>query len=352
MLASQLSGCNSIRDLEVLMNTHTNALYHLGLSSVKRSTLSDANRCIDFRVFRDIASKLLERLYCKKQELSNLVTVLDSSTIKAHGRGSKWALGPRTGSKGLKLHIQFDDTNEHIEYVEVTDGNINDLTVAQGLALKESRIYVFDKGYVDYNWWLRIIKTDASFVSRLKKNAKYRVLENLDIKEGDKGFVLKDQIIELTNKYPRADKVNELAGHRLRLLSVTHPDPKRRDPLIIVSNDCESEASQVAGWYKQRWSVELVFKWLKQNLKLRKFIGENRNALMIQIYVAMIAYVLLKLFAADKERQIYRLKDMTNLVKNSLFCRLETQERLRRKREKEIFKNPLLFNLDSFERGS
>lgn len=353
MILSQLSDCRSLRDIESLLNSQQNSFYHLGIKNeIKRSTLSDANSNRSMEIFKDLSILMLSRLKGEKKELSELVTALDSSIIRAPTRGSSWAVGSRSSTKGLKLHVQYDNSNDHIEYSEVTCGNINDITVAQDLPLENGRIYVFDKGYMDYNWWNKIMDTGSKFVTRLKKNSAYRVLEHKEIKPSEAGYVLKDQIIELVNRNPRGGKKNELASKSLRMLSIRHPDALRKDPLVIVSNDLESSSSVVAGWYKDRWSVELVFKWLKQNLKLKNFIGESRNAMMIQIYTAIITYVLLKLYKAASGLSKLRLKDVSTILKSCLFERPNVKKiRERERRIKEDWQ-PSLFSINYFARAS
>ena len=352
MLVGQLSGSQSLRDIELLLDNQENALYHMGINKVKRSTLSDANLNRDSGVFKEISDLMVGMLKNEKKELKNLVTAIDSSIIRQEGRGNEWSKGSRPGSRGLKLHLQYDNSNDHVEYIEVTDANINDVNVGQGLNIEQDRIYVFDKGYADYNWWSEIDRHGSKFVTRLKKKANYKVIDKKMIDESSKDFIKSDKIIELTNKSPRGGKDNKLFGVKLRLVSIKHPDPKRKEPLSLVSNDIDSEASVIAGWYKERWSVELMFKWLKQNLKLKKFIGESRNAAMIQIYVAIISYVLLKLYKKTLEGMCNkRLKDVGVLLKNCLFERANgTRNKKQKRRGTNLAQLQLFDPLNSFAR--
>ena len=290
LVVAQLSEAGSLRDLETVLNQHEKHHYHLHTGPLRRSTLSDANQGRSYEVFRDIALALMEHQSRRSSELKNLVTVLDSSQITLRGRGKNWARKQRTRSNhsALKLHVQYDHDSQYPSYVEVSDVTVNDVVQAQGLSLDSNRIYVFDKGYCDYNWWKRIADTEARFVTRLKRNAAFKAVETRSIEEEDQGLILKDQVIELTNKTPRAGAKNELAGIPLRLIEIKHPAGKDQ-PFWIVSNDLKASAAQIAGWYKQRWSIELLFKWLKQNLKIKSFIGESRNAILIQLFCAIIA---------------------------------------------------------------
>ena len=333
LLTGQLSGATSLREVETTLNAHPNVHYHLGTKAVKRSTLADANRVRDFRVFQDIATAVMKQLNEPQKKLEWMVTVLDSSPIRLAGRGHEWAQETltRDHNMGLKLHVQYNQSADQIEYVEVGDACINDITVAQDIAMVPNRVYVFDKGYCDYNWWKNIGDEGSLFVTRLKKNAAYQVLENYEITEDDKGFILKDQRVTLTNRHPRAKKINKLAGVELRLIEIRHPSNQEK-PFMIVTNAVRASAATIAGWYKKRWSIELLFKWLKQNLKIKRFMGESRNAIMIQIFIAMIAYALMKLYEAIHRKPHGRLKDLCTLLKTTLFIRPDLQQHVLRRR--------------------
>jgi putative transposase len=333
MLTGQLTRVASLRDLEVALNSHPTLHHHLAIKGVKRSTLADANSNRDFHLFRDIAVNLMERLNQHSKELKGLITVLDASLIRLSGRGHEWAkeTTTRAHNMGLKIHVQYNCCEDQVEYVEVDNANCNDITIAQKIALEENRIYVFDKGYCDYNWWKSIADNGSIFVTRLKKNASYKVLKNYEILDEDKGFILKDQLITLSNRCYRAKRTNKLAGVNLRLVEIRHPGGKEK-PFMIVTNATQETAQSIAGWYKKRWSIELLFKWLKQNLQIKRFMGESRNAIMIQIFVAMIVYVLLKSYKDKFHKAHMRLKDLSTLVKTSLFMRPKLQQRIEKRR--------------------
>jgi IS4 transposase len=239
--------------------------------------------------------------------------------VRIDGRGSQWAEKTfiRAGSQGLKLHLRIGAGSAAAEWVKITDMNVNDITAARDMPLEAGRIYLFDKGYCDYNWWAKIIDAGAHFITRLKRNAAYEVVMERPCDGGD---ILSDRIIRLTNHSPRGGKHNYLAGRLLRLLQVPHP-AGRKQPFVIVSSLLEAPAKEIAEGYRRRWSIELVFKWLKQNLRIKRFLGESRNAVMTQIYVAIIAYVLVRkyhrLSAAGTRRM--RLADFMTLLVSSLF---------------------------------
>lgn len=321
MVVAQLSGCTSLRDLESVFNGHGSHPYHLHTHEVRRSTLSDANSRRDYAVFEQICKLLIDRQDRQKSDLKQVITVLDSSPILLLGKGFEWAEAStsRAYNAGLKLHAWVLPDTGTLERIEITDMNIQDIKVAHKMPLEPDRIYVFDKGYCDYNWWKDITDAGSVFVTRLKRNAAYRVIGTNEI--GPEDQILADQIIELTNKHPRPGKTNTLAGHPLRLIQIPHPGGKNR-PFLIVTNDLTRPATDISRLYKDRWSIEMVFKWLKQNLKIKRFMGTSRNAVLIQIFTAIIAYLLLrahkKLFSNTTS---FRLKDLLTLARTSLFTR-------------------------------
>ena len=328
MLAGQFSGIDSLRDVENLFERHSGQLYHLNCSGVKRSTLGDANAKRDYRVFADLAGVLIERTGRKARAVKNLVSVLDSSPIRLKGRGLDWAGASRTrvGNQGLKLHLGLEPDAGLVTFAKLTGMTVNDITAATDMPLEENRIYLFDKGYCDYNWWSQIIEAGSHFVTRIKKNAAYKVVETRQLSCDEAENVLSDKVIMLTNKSARGGKTNKLAGRPLRLVEITHPGGKAQ-PFLIVSDIMDASASQIAAWYKRRWSIELMFKWIKQNLKIKRFMGESKNAIMIQIFVAIIAYMLVAMYKnllATSHKG--RLKDLIITLKTGLFQPHKTRQ--------------------------
>lgn len=344
MLAGQLSGVGSLRELEVLFEGNRPQHYHLHCSGVKRSTLADANRTRDYRVFGDIAQAMIACSGRKGREAKKLLSVLDSTPIRLEGRGLEWAEASRTRAhnQGLKLHLLVTPADGGLDYASVTDMSVNDITDAAGMTLESGRIYVFDKGYCDYNWWHEIIDEGSHFVTRLKKNAAYTVLETRPLEPDGDENILSDQIITLTNKAPRGGKTNRLAGRKLRLVEIEHPGGKNR-PFLIVSDMIEAGAGEIAGYYKQRWSIEILFKWIKQNLKIKRFMGQSRNAILIQIFTAVTAYLLVRLYKRLLgQSHTGRLKDLLVTLKTGLF---QPRYRHHQRRTKPTFIQPDLWGL-------
>ena len=318
MLAAQLTGRTSLREAELLLAAHPKHHYHLQCTAVKRSTLADANKTRDHAVFADIAGALMARSGRRERGTKAMLSILDSSPIRLDGRGHEWARESvtRHANQGLKVHLLLAPEEGCLDYASITDMNVNDITEAMNVTIEAGRIYLFDKGYCDYNWWLEIIEAGSHFVTRLKTNAAWRTREERPVTDRD---VLSDRIIELTNKAPRAGKTNRLAGHPLRLIEIRHPSRKGAT-FLILSDMMDATATEIAALYKRRWDIELLFKWIKQNLRIKRFLGESRNAIMIQIYVAIIAYLLLRMYRRMLCPTIaLSLKDIADICKTSLF---------------------------------
>lgn len=346
LLAAQFSGATSLREVETVINSHSNHLYHLNCKQVRRSTLSEANQTRDHAVFKDIALSMLSQAKREAGELKTLISILDTSVIYVPGRGQDWVTETRAGNKakGLKLHVQYAPDADLVEFVEVVGKTVCDVTLGRKIQIEPKRIYVFDRGYCDYNWWHDIAKKGSRFVTRLKTNAAFATTEERQVEHSDDSPVIRDRVIKLTNASPRARKKNTLAGEPLRLVEITHPNDEDK-PFWIVSNDLQASAEQIAAWYKQRWAIELMFKWLKQNLKIKRFIGESRNAILIQIYVAIIAYILLKKFhKLGVNSYLGRLKDVMVFVRTNLFERPNTPKLQSLKRRKRLRSEPDLWS--------
>jgi len=318
MVAVHLAGRTSLREAELLLSHPRSHHYHLNCRAVKRSTLADANKTRDSAAFADIVK---HRIACggrRERHAKAMLSILDSSPVQLMGRGHAWAKSSRSRhlNQGLKVHLLMSPDDGGLDYAAVTDMNVNDITEAMNVPLEAGRIYLFDKGYCDYNWWHDILDVGAHFVTRIKSNAAWQTLEVRPITEPD---IVSDRIIELTNKAPRAGKINRLAGHPLRLVEITHPAGKAA-PFLIVSDMLDVPAGEIAALYKQRWDIELLFKWIKQNLKIKRFLGESRNAILIQIYTAIIAYLLLRAFRKLLGKKIpLRLKDIVVMCQIGLF---------------------------------
>jgi putative transposase len=251
LLFAQFSGLSSLRELCDGMAAQPGALYHLGLRLPRRSTLCDAlgqRPQSDFlaAVFRDICAGLLGQAQrTVRRDGASLIQLLDASPIMIRDPRSAWAeADPHT--RGLKLHIGFDPRNSLLDWVDVTSPKVSDVKAARDIAIASGATYVYDK-----------------------------------------------PVLSFAEGAPRGKARNALYDTDLREVRVAR---EGKAPLVLITNDLTRPASEVAALYKERWQIELLFKWIKQNLKIKRFLGRNENAVKTQIYVALIAFILLRLF--------------------------------------------------------
>lgn len=292
LLYAQFTQAKGLREIELGFNSQFGIRQIINKKKVSRSTLSDANNRRPAECFLWIAERLMSSLPRKiRKELGKVVRLLDSSPIQLKGKGYEWAkLNCTSRCQGLKLHVEYDAQLAMPVRVKTSNPNYNDCTMGQNWPLKADTIYVFDKGYYDFNWWWKINEKEAYFVTRLKKNAVIDVIEHREI-EGE--FILEDTIIKFKNKYPRGGKKNLYTG-KLRRIAIKRKEGKK--PLIIVTNLFFMSAQEIGDLYKSRWDIELFFKWIKQNFKIKKFLGTSENAVKLQLAAALISYILTALF--------------------------------------------------------
>ena len=334
MMYAQLSGCRSLRALETGFNNQASHHYHLGCRTVKRATLSDANSKRDATLFMDVCRGLMTQVNRRlRREVDDFLYLLDSSPITLKGSGyDEWTLENRTrNTQGVKLHLLLNSKTETPHYFNVTAANVNDITDATHVEIEPGATYVFDKGYCDYNWWHEINSKGAIFVTRFKKNASLVLVRERAIPAAAGETILGDNIVKFKNKHPRAKHIN-LYEAPLRQITVKRPG--YNTPLVLATNDFERSAEEIAACYKKRWGIELFFKWIKQNLKVKRYLGRSENAIRIQIASALISYLLIALY-----RQAHRaknsMKELLVLISTSLFQRPEIDQYLMKKRRRQ-----------------
>ena len=348
MIFVQLSGCQSLREVEAGFNHHTTQHYHLGTRKLKRSTLSDANAQRSSEVFGDVCSLLLKQAHRKvRSELKDVLYLIDSTPIPLSGLGyDDWSRKENNGrSQGLKVHTVLAPAVDTPVEIEITAPNVNDVEIGRKTVLEAGATYVFDKAYCDYNWWYSMSEVGSYFVSRFKKNAGIKWVKDHAIPESDQAFILEDSTVTFKNKRPGGKRINRHYGTPLRRIVVHRPD--KSFPMVLVTNDFTRSAADIADLYKRRWGIELFFKWLKQNLKIKRFIGRSKNAVKTQIYTALITYLLI-LIVHEANKVTMSLKLFIITLKSSLFQRLETEryrERRRRKAQLEYERHQMAFAL-------
>ncbi len=289
LIYAQLSGLCSLRGLAASWNANAHHHYHLGVSKLSRSTLGDANARRPPSIFHETFSKLSglsDRLVRKEGE--EMVRLIDATPVPL-GRVIDWA--KRNGRiRGLKMHVVYDPVADNPTFVDITDANINDIEIGRTVPIEAGCTYVFDKGYCRYDWWASIDQAGACFVTRMKTSARFRAQRWRTGGEahGDGFTILDDANVKLVSK---GDSKLAIPMRRIRL---------KRDngtKLTLLTNDLERSAIDIANLYKARWQIELLFRWIKQHLKIRTFLGRNSNAIRLQLLAAMIAYILLRIAA-------------------------------------------------------
>lgn len=288
LLYGQLSGAASLREIVGGLESHRARLYHLGGGTAQRSTLADANARRSSAVFSGLFAELVGRAQRGlRRAVGEAVYLIDSTGLKLTAAG-EWA---RFSAHvcGAKLHVVYDAGAEQPIYAAVTTARVNDITPAKAMPIEPGATYVFDLGYYDYAWWAGLHAAGCRIVTRFKRNTPLAVTAERAVPEADHD-ILSDRIGLLpqrqarSRRNPFADPVREV---RVRI--------DTGKILRILSNDLDASAREIADLYKRRWAIELFFRWIKQNLKIRHFLGTSENAVRIQIAVALIAYLLLRL---------------------------------------------------------
>lgn len=312
LLYGQLSGAQSLREIEGGLASHAGRLYHLGSREVSRSTLADANAKRPNAVFAGLFADLVQRAgRGLRRQVGEAVYLVDSTGLRLSELSADWAQFSN-GVCGAKLHIVYDADGQHPVDAVVTPARINDITVAKTLPIAAGATYVFDLGYYSYAWWAELDAQGCRIVTRLKSNTKLSVVATNPVKDKT---ILSDCIGHLPGRLA-ASRINPFQ-EPVREIRVRIDSGKI---LRIVSNDLDAPAAEIAALYKRRWQVELFFRWIKQTLKIKHFLGTSENAVRIQIAVALIAFLLLRLAHAT-QRAVGGLLTFSRLVRSNLMHR-------------------------------
>ena len=284
LMFAQLKGKQSLREIETGMNLMQNHFYHLGLKNVKRSSLSDALKVRPNEVFENYFYSLLEKIDKRTyKKFKRKLKSLDSSTISFCLQQFKWAKY-KSSKAGIKLHVLFDNDLLAPVQVLITNAKNHDIEPAKkNINFIADEMYVFDRGYNDYNYWYKIQLTNAFFVTRLKKNAKIESLkDNALNNDQKKSGIISDKLVKIkSNEYPENLRV------------ITYYDKKTKKNFRFVTNSFDVSADEITKIYKDRWKIELFFKWIKQHLKVKRFISTSENGVKLQIWIALITYLLI-----------------------------------------------------------
>ena len=288
LLFAQLSGMESLREIVSGLESHGARLYHLGGTTVKRSTLAEANHQRPVAVFSGLLTALMAQAHRQlRQAMTESVYLIDATVLPLTQLSAQWAYFS-TGVCGAKAHVIYDPSADCPLYVAVTARTVNDITAAQTMPITPGATYVFDLGYYDYAWWAKLHGAGCRIVTRFKSNTPLAVSQIRSVPM--QGPILSDRVGHLPKRQTRNRK-NPFSDP-VREIRVVNQSSKT---LRILTNDLTASAQEIADLYRRRWAIELFFRWVKQTLKIRKFLGRSENAIAIQIAVALIAFLLLRL---------------------------------------------------------
>lgn len=286
MLMSQLSGRQSLRDIQSNLEAQQHKLYHIGAKPIAKSTLSRVNDQQPAELYQHLFYTLLHRL--KKQpgehkfKFKNPLYSLDASAIDLSLKLFPWA-AHRDDTANVKLSVGLNHATEVPEFVAFSDGQENDMVEGRKFHFPKGSIVAFDKGYVDYQWFAELTKQGVSFVTRLRAKAVYEVVERHAVTKNT--GVTSDQVIQLSSAH-----AIKRGAPKLRRIGFKDQDSGKY--YQFLTNNFTLSAQTIAAIYKDRWRVEIFFKTIKQNLKIKHFVGRSRNAILTQVWIAMIAYLL------------------------------------------------------------
>ncbi|MBV8338050.1 MAG: IS4 family transposase, partial [Alphaproteobacteria bacterium] len=279
------------REIVTGLESHVARLYHLGGAPVRRSTLSDANALRPAALFAELLGLLMQQAHDRlRRSLAETVYLIDATSVRLNAHSAGWAQFS-AGVCGAKVHVIYDPDADRPIYAAVSVAKVNDITMAQQMPIEPGATYVFDLGYYDYAWWAKLDAAQCRIVTRFKANTPLAVVEELTAPPG--GNILSDRIGFLPARQARSRR-NPMQDAVREVRVVTETGKVLR----LLSNDLDATAQEIAELYKRRWAIELFFRWVQQILRITRFLGASENAVRIQIAVAVITFVLLRLAQA------------------------------------------------------
>lgn len=311
---SQLSGRQSLRDIQSNLETQQHKLYHLGAKAIPRSTLSRLNDKQPAELYEALYYKLLNG--CQDQpsqhkfRFKNPLYSLDASAIDLSLRLFPWAIYREDTAK-VKLSVGLNHGTLIPEFVAVSEGEENDMIQGRRFDFPKGSIVAFDKGYMDYQWFKSLTDKGVFFVTRIRSNAVHKVLERHPVNKAQ--GITSDQTIQFSSAHAQKRGAPQLRRIGFR-------DEKTGKFYEFLTNNFALPANTIAAIYKDRWQVELFFKAIKQNLKIKTFVGRSKNAILTQIWIAMITYLLVS-FARHSARSGWTVQRMLRVLQLNLFER-------------------------------
>jgi hypothetical protein len=342
MMFGQLAKSESLRDLIVVLEAHWKKLYHLGMGkSVTRSNLSKANEQRDYHIFEDFTYRLVAEARSKCTEtifgFKGPVYAFDSTTIDLCLEIFQWAKF-RKHKGGIKVHVLYDVEAHIPAFFHITSANVNDVKVMPEIPYEKEAFYIFDRGYNDFDSLYKIDLIEATFVVRAKSNLQFK---QITWKRRLPKNIISDSIIKFvvyksSKEYP------------IPLRRVVYYDEEQNREFVFLTNNFELSALTIAELYRNRWQIELFFKWLKQHLKIKKFWGTSENAVRIQIYCAITTYCLVAIvkYNMKLERSVYEILQIISisLTDKTHLRDLFDKSNINNVNERSGYSEPNLFN--------
>ncbi len=314
LLHAQLSGAVSLREVVATMASHESRLYHLGAAAPKRSTLADANAKRPAKLFAELFDVLLAQAHRGLRKASqDAIRLIDATRIPLNALSTSWARYD-VRSNGVKVSIVYDPDAAVPVRFAINLARENDMVPAKAFPIEAGATYVFDMGYYSFQWWGDLDAKGCRFVTRLKRYTPTRVVEERAVAKGNR--IVLDRVVMLPTRL-RNTRAHRLGEKPVREIHVVIDTGKM---LRLVTNDLSASAEEIAELYKTRWEIELFFRWVKQTLRIRKFLGTSENAVRIQIAVALIAYLLLRI-AQAAQSAVEGLLTFARLVRANLMHR-------------------------------
>ncbi len=340
MLVGHVTQRKSLRDIESCLESAQVFRYHSGIGEVRRSTLADANESRSHDIFSEFfghfysqtASLISKRAF----KLKAPVKIFDATWIDLCLGLFPWAKSQK-GKAGVRMHTVYDLNSQMPSCVTITDTMTYETTIARQTALPPGSIFIFDRGIIDFEWFFKLDQDQSFFVTRLKSNADFKIIASRKIPNN--GPVIADETIALVGvvgarKYPKP------------IRKILVKDPQTGRECSFFTNAFHLSATTIAQLYKARWQVELFFKWIKQNLRIKRFLGTSQNAVKIQIWVALIAYILCA-YLKHLSRSPSSMLEITRLLQMNIFRKFDLANLLRK--EFQRFKPPTSQNQLCFQ---
>ena len=324
LIFGQITSCTSLRDICLCLKAHQNNLYHLGIrQQVNQSSLSRANEKRNYRIFQDFGYHLIEQvrpLFAKEKmpliDLEETIFALDSTSISVSINLAAWASG-KYSRGAVKMHTLLDLRGNIPTFIHISDGTWHDSNVMDYIQFESNAVYTMDKAYVDLTALNKMDSIGAYFVTRAKSVMRYRIIETMDTNEDD---ILADQLVMLTGH-----KSSRLYPKPLRI--VQYRDAETNEELTFISNNMDISALDIANIYRNRWQIEVFFKWIKQNMTVKRMWGYSENAVLIHLWTAIISYLLMAKIKANLQTE-YSITEVARILGVSALAKTPIRELL------------------------